>query len=116
MQAIPIFDGHNDTLLSLRQTGRSFFDSSDAGHLDLPRARAGGMAGGFFAIWVPDPDHNPLDGDGEDPDVSAYADVDAMPPQMQLSHAQQYALESLASIAKIERECDGDLAIVRTAN
>jgi membrane dipeptidase len=35
---------------------------------------------------------------------------------MQLSHAQHYALESLASVARIERECDGDLAIVRTAD
>jgi membrane dipeptidase len=53
----PIFDGHNDTLLSLhlddRDGGRSFFVESDTGHIDLPRARRGGLAGGFFAVCVP---------------------------------------------------------------
>jgi hypothetical protein len=38
-----IFDGHNDTLLDLflpeRGEGRTFFEWSEAGHLDLPRAR-----------------------------------------------------------------------------
>ena len=46
---IPIFDGHNDTLLKLfpvkREGGRSFFVQSDQGHLDLPRAREGGFGG-----------------------------------------------------------------------
>ncbi len=53
---IPIFDGHNDTLLSLttaRGAGRSFFERSSVGHIDLPRALEGGLAGGFFAIFVP---------------------------------------------------------------
>ena len=53
---IPIFDGHNDTLLSLtssRGEGRSFFERSPVGHIDLPRALEGGLAGGFFAIFVP---------------------------------------------------------------
>ncbi|MDQ4100005.1 MAG: dipeptidase [Chloroflexota bacterium] len=52
-ELIPIFDGHNDTLLSLSLTGRSFFTRSETGHVDLPRARAGGMVGGFFAVFVP---------------------------------------------------------------
>ena len=41
----PIFDGHNDTVLSLVKTGRSFFDRSTEGHIDLPRAREGGLGG-----------------------------------------------------------------------
>lgn len=53
---VPIFDGHNDTLLhlALKNPGseESFFSGRD-GHIDLPRARAGGMAGGFFAMFVP---------------------------------------------------------------
>ena len=52
----PIFDGHNDTLLSLtssRGEGRSFFERASVGHIDLPRASEGGFAGGFFAIFVP---------------------------------------------------------------
>jgi membrane dipeptidase len=57
MSQIPIFDGHNDVLLDLhyedRGGGRSFFEESETGHLDLPRAKAGGMVGGLFAIYVP---------------------------------------------------------------
>ncbi len=52
---MPVFDGHNDTLLSLLSTGRDFFTESEIGHVDLPRARKGGLAGGFFAVFVPDP-------------------------------------------------------------
>lgn len=52
---IPVFDGHNDTLLSLLSTGRDFFSESEIGHIDLPRARKGGLVGGFFAVFVPDP-------------------------------------------------------------
>lgn len=52
-----VFDGHNDTLLRLWRhgdlTGRRFLDGDGEGHIDLPRARAGGLAGGFFAVWVP---------------------------------------------------------------
>ena len=50
--AIPVFDGHNDVLLE----ERSFADASADGHLDLARAREGGFAGGFFAIFTPHPD------------------------------------------------------------
>lgn len=35
-----------------RGGGRSFFEPSEKGHLDLPRARAGGFGGGLFAIFV----------------------------------------------------------------
>ena len=52
-----IFDGHNDTLLALhdpgRGKGRSFFERTRHGELDLPRAREGGLRGGFFACFVP---------------------------------------------------------------
>jgi membrane dipeptidase len=53
---IPIFDGHNDTLLSLTATGRSFYERSETGHIDRVRAREGGLIGGFFAVFVPTPD------------------------------------------------------------
>ena len=53
---IPVLDGHNDTLLhlALKNPGseESFFSGRE-GHIDLPRARAGGLAGGFFAMFVP---------------------------------------------------------------
>ncbi|PVB59762.1 peptidase [Labrenzia sp. 011] len=54
----PVFDGHNDTLLKLeieqiRGAERSFFERTDNGHLDLPRAQEAGFAGGLFAMFVP---------------------------------------------------------------
>ncbi|MDH3889791.1 MAG: dipeptidase [candidate division Zixibacteria bacterium] len=55
-----IFDGHNDTVMNLyyphRGGGRSFFEQSDKGHIDLPRALAGGFGGGLFAIFVTNDD------------------------------------------------------------
>ncbi len=62
-----IFDGHNDTLLRLwtaaDHQGKLFLDGYDEGHIDLPRARKGGLVGGFFAIFVPAADGFALDKD-----------------------------------------------------
>ncbi len=52
---IEIFDGHNDAVQHLaeyRQGGRDFLARSEQGHLDLPRAREGGMIGGLFALFA----------------------------------------------------------------
>lgn len=52
----PVFDGHNDALLRLWRGGAGAIDGFAAGsdgHVDAPRARAGGFGGGFFAIFVP---------------------------------------------------------------
>lgn len=52
---IQIFDGHNDAVQHLyeyRQGGRDFLVRSDDGHLDLPRAREGGLIGGLFAMFA----------------------------------------------------------------
>lgn len=49
-----IFDGHNDLLTQfLKRDGSDGFDTGLPGHIDAPKMRAGGMVGGFFAIWVP---------------------------------------------------------------
>jgi membrane dipeptidase len=50
-----IFDGHNDAVQHIaeyRQGGRDFLTRSDEGHLDLPRAREGGLVGGLFAMFA----------------------------------------------------------------
>ncbi|MBX3139145.1 MAG: dipeptidase [Trueperaceae bacterium] len=50
---IPVFDGHNDTLLNhIEDPKRDFFSRQADGHVDYVRAREGGMVGGFFAIWA----------------------------------------------------------------
>ncbi len=55
-----VFDGHNDFLLRLWQEPESrekiWLEGEGKGHLDLPRMRKGGFAGGFFAIYIPSPE------------------------------------------------------------
>ncbi len=55
----PIFDGHNDVLSKLHRAGgisqaKTFVTGRD-GHIDIERAKSGGLGGGFFAIYVPSP-------------------------------------------------------------
>jgi membrane dipeptidase len=55
----PIFDGHNDVLLHLYRAGASTavdsFCNGRDGAVDLIKAKAGGFAGGFFAVYIPSP-------------------------------------------------------------
>ena len=58
-----VFDGHNDVLLRLWRTMKAggdsiseFMDGTPEGHIDGQRARAGGLAGGFCAIYIPSGD------------------------------------------------------------
>lgn len=55
-----VFDGHNDVLLRLwHHTNEGadpvaeFRDGIATGHIDAPRAKAGGLAGGLCAIYIP---------------------------------------------------------------
>jgi membrane dipeptidase len=97
--AIPVFDGHNDVLLE----ERSFLASSDEGHLDLERARAGGFAGGFFAIFTPHPD-------GFEPGVERAPDT---PPEPPVEHALalRHTLAGIGKLLDLERA--GALRLVR---
>ena len=56
---ILVLDGHNDTLLhlALKNPGSegTFFTGRE-GHIDFDKAKAGGLAGGFFAMFVPTKD------------------------------------------------------------
>jgi membrane dipeptidase len=107
---IPIFDGHNDTLLRLHtatpEENDSFF-ASEHGHIDLQRARSGGFAGGFFAIFVP-----------RDPALT-YADDDdetKLPLPLELAYAQKRALAMAALLFRIEADSQGQVVVVRDAD
>jgi membrane dipeptidase len=53
---IMVLDGHNDTLLhlALKNPGsEATFFTGREGHVDFDKAKAGGLAGGFFAMFVP---------------------------------------------------------------
>ena len=113
---IPVFDGHNDTILSLMGSGRSFFEWSHEGHLDQPRAKAGGMFGGFFAVFVRDPEAMPTE---EVPDprkaIARYSDPAALPLAMELEYAQRQALRTLGTLMRLEEASRGQVRIVRSA-
>jgi membrane dipeptidase len=56
MTTFPVFDGHNDLVLRLLRgdvTAEGVAAGLPDGHIDRPRAQAGGFGGGMFAIFVP---------------------------------------------------------------
>ncbi len=113
---LPIFDGHNDVLLALHGLvpgkARSFFVRGQHGHLDLPRAREGGFAGGFFAVYLPpDPASTPallLATDEEEDD-----DDTALPAPVPQPYALRLTTTLTATLFRLEEASSGELRVVR---
>lgn len=109
-----VFDGHNDTLLRYirEEGGYDFFERTEKGHIDLPRAREGDFGGGFFAIFVPN--------EGERPSFDNFVTeggYDApLPPPIDLGYAQRIALSVAANLFRIEDQADGQFKVVRTVD
>jgi membrane dipeptidase len=114
---LPIFDGHNDVLIALYgrpgRPGRSFFERAATGHLDLPRAREGGFAGGFFAVFVaPDPTAlrpvlRPEPAPSEDDEWAV------LPPPIDQPYALRMAMSLTATLFRLEQESNGELEVVQ---
>lgn len=100
----PILDGHNDTLLELREADdpvKRFREGSSTGHLDLPRAREVGYSGGFFAMFVPNEerDYEKQDtGTGYEIPYSDRVDAD---------RALAETVEMLSLLHRLDAEVDG---------
>ena len=111
---IPVFDGHNDFLLRLMANPARRDDiwltGDGKGHLDLPRMKAGGFAGGFFAIYIPSPEA----GDGID--YEALMDAPPyhlpLPDPIPLERAQAVAMTMAGHLFWMERT--GALKICRS--
>lgn len=101
---IPIFDGHNDTILDLAGSGRSFYDRSETGHIDRVRAAEGGLVGGFFAVFVPDID--PETDAGQQAVARFGRGLAGVPVRDEngptLAYAQQYTMAAVGQLLKIE--------------
>ncbi|MEX2541348.1 MAG: dipeptidase [Trueperaceae bacterium] len=106
---IPVFDGHNDVLLRLaeeRGGGRSFLERGTEGHLDLPRAREGGLAGGLFAVFTPSassPERIDRPDGYETP----------LPTAPDLATAQRNTLALAADLFRLERDSQGAMRVCR---
>lgn len=112
-----VFDGHNDTLLRYlpdRDSAQGNFDflsRNRDGHLDLPRAREGGLGGGIFAVFIPP---SPAQREaarqrqaaGEQP---PYRLGEALAPD----YARAQAATISANLFRIERQSNGEFAIAR---
>ena len=103
--AVPVFDGHNDTLLRLKLSveaapEKRFLNGETAGHIDLPRARKGALVGGLCAIYVPSP--RGFDANG---DFIAPAQADAL--------ATTLGMASL--LFRIEAASAGSVKVCRSA-
>src|SRR6266568_5656585 len=115
----PILDGHNDTLLHLhmpeRGEGRSFFVQSEKGHIDLPRAKLGGFAGGFFAIFSPAPSQAQLM--KKENLVITETGYEVLPlPAIDPIYAQQWTISVAARLFRLEAESRGQVKVVRTVD
>jgi membrane dipeptidase len=115
-RSLPVFDGHNDTLLSLYRpkpgAERSLFERSVHGHIDLPRALEGDFAGGFFAVFIPPPPDDPSDM-GLPPESGPYEAP--LPPPLDLGYAQRTAIGMAGLLHRLEGEAGGRLRVVRSA-
>ncbi len=117
---VPVFDGHNDTLLHLaiKEPGseESFF-SGRKGHIDLPRARAGGLAGGLFAMFVPSTSWTKeirwRETGPDGPIKSKGWDV-PMAGRVTHSRALNAVLSMMGTLLKLERMSGKKLKVVRT--
>ena len=114
MATYKIFDGHNDTLLRFYQNDdveySDFLREMEGGHIDLIRARRGGFAGGFFAVWTPNLESR------IDPDSMPDTSKPYTPPAVEHTYSQRVALRMMADLFRLEEESAGQVKVVRTAD
>lgn len=112
LRIVPVFDGHNDTLLKLeiaerKGDPRDFSKPGETLDIDLPRARASGFAGGLFAMYTPSRlDDFRSEYDPKDP--ANFAPVDQM-------RALDFTMALFARLRRLQRDHPDDIAICTDA-
>ncbi|MGP4692472.1 dipeptidase [Agrobacterium cavarae] len=109
-----VFDGHNDVLLRLWHNGKKggnpvaeFIDGTSQGHIDVPRAKAGGLAGGLCAVYIPSGDLIL-----QEPDENGHY-VTPLAAPLQRQPSLDIAMEKMAIAHRVERA--GGWKICRSA-
>lgn len=99
-----VFDGHNDVLLRLWHNGKKggdpvaeFIDGTSQGHIDVPRAKAGGLAGGLCAVYIPSGDLIL-----QEPDENGHY-VTPLAAPLERQPSLDIAMEKLAIAYRVER-------------
>jgi len=123
MTAVAVFDGHNDTLTKIRQAPperrRSFLERSRRDHIDLPRAREGGLAGGIFAIFTPSSDWDGslkspmLDDEGKEIPGGYSTEL---PARLRHRKALRFTISIMSDLFRIAEESEGAVEVVSTAD
>ena len=117
---ITIFDGHNDTILRYANLGgkhakTTFFERSDEGHIDFPRAREGGLGGGFFAMFVPPkPSRKKPTRFSDFVTDTGYSAP--LPPAIKTDYAAEVVLNLTGLLFRWEKESGGQFKVVRDAD
>ncbi len=107
-------DGHNDVLSKIAGSNASdplalFCSGNGDWHLDRPRMKAGGLLGGFFAIWGPS-ENDTIDYDG----LMAGATYDVpLPPELPQDAAMRRSVALASSLVQLEQR--GALRICKNA-
>lgn len=107
----PIIDGHNDALMAFSAPYHaplaSFFERTEGRQVDLPKAREGGLAVGFFAVFISD--------------ASAHQMVQNFDPQqvyelpaLDWATAQSATMQMVANLYRLEALSAGELKIIRS--
>ncbi len=122
----PIFDGHNDVLLDLFDENgrkRSFFERSSEGHIDLPRAKEGGLGGGFFAVYIPAKmkdrkaaKKREKQRKEKSQESGPFSYAFPLPEMLKPGYALRYATKMVGCLFELESASKGQLKVVRTAH
>ncbi|MAS38133.1 MAG: peptidase [Anaerolineaceae bacterium] len=114
----PIFDGHNDTLLSIhldhQDGGALFLNGPTPGHIDLPRARAGGLIGGLYAIYPPAPKDSPESAARFGLKITENGYVTQLKSAVDPDYARVLTDDVITTLHELERNGDGQVQIVRS--
>jgi len=116
LDKLPLLIGHNDTLLSLALSKhgqrRSFFERSEQGDIDLPRAREAGLAGGFFAVFVLQEAQERRSAPPR-PEPRKPGEL-RQPPGVEHVYALRVTMEMVADLFRLEAVSAGQVKVVRT--
>jgi membrane dipeptidase len=133
-QAYPTFIGHIDTLLRLYELEHSetpvsieaesqkivqaFFEHGQDGHVDVPRAKIGGMAGALFAVFVPSPrDCTPTPSTNTGGASTSERSIECyLRSAIEYGYAQQAALKMISYLLRLEAGAEGRFKVVRSAD